>query len=241
MCLGSTATLCVARAPRSFGFIARHIGANFPDARAHPVLPDKQRLQGKIARTNQVSIEAVMATLTHEGQSLVGAIVLTGMPAPGTCLAGGVGMHFHRHTACQQCLVCKISLQFGTGQLRGVPVRTSLPLRGLLSMPAIGTFTDMGQVFQADEAVGVLVYNVLTDEAVDRLFQPSLPSTEHYQSPGSGTGADLVQPPSQSCIAVRFGSGLCAGIEGAASTTIRLAGPASGLHSNGRHPVCWSH
>jgi len=112
-CVWAPPQLCVARAPCSFGFLARHIGANFQDACAHPVLPEEQRSQGNMARTNQVSIEAVKATLTHEEQSLVGAIALTSMPAPGTRLAGGVGMHFHCRTACQQCLVGKIAVQFG--------------------------------------------------------------------------------------------------------------------------------
>ena len=99
-----------------------------------------------------------MTTLTLEEQSLVGAIVLTGMPAPGTRLAGVVGIHFHRHTACKHGLVGKVAVQFGKGPLRGVPIRSSLLLRGFLSMPAFGAFTDMGQVFQADDAVWVLVH-----------------------------------------------------------------------------------
>jgi len=157
-----------------------------------------------------------MATLTHEQQSLVGAIVLTGMPAPGTRLAGGVGIHFHRHTACQHCLVGKVAVQFGKGPLRGVPVRSALLLRGFLAMPAFGVLTDVSQVFQSNEAVWVLVHHAPTEEVVGRSFQPSLPSTDHYQSPGRRTGAFVLQPLAQSCIVIRFGSGLFSGIEGGA-------------------------
>jgi hypothetical protein len=157
-----------------------------------------------------------MATLTHEQQSLVGAIVLTGMPAPGASLAGVVGIHFHRHTACQHRLVGNVAMQFGKGPLGGVPVRSSLLLRGLLPMPAFGAFTDVSQFFQADDAVWVLVHHAPTDLVVGSSFQPSLPSTNHYQSPGGGTGAFVLQPLAQSCIVVRFGSGLFAGIEGGA-------------------------
>ncbi len=162
-----------------------------------------------------------MATLTHEQQPLVGAIVRTGMPAPGARLAGVVGIHFHRHTACKHCLVGNVAMQFGKGPLGGVPVHSSLLLRGFLSMPAFDAFTDMGQVFQADDAVGVLVDNATTDRVVGSLLQPSLPSTNHYQSPGGGTGAFVLQPLSQACIVVRFGSGLFAGIEGGAIVQLR--------------------
>src|SRR5438552_9253246 len=87
-------------------------------------------------------------------------------------------------------------------------------------MPTIGAFTDVSQVFQADDAVGVLVHNAPTDRVVGSLFQPSLPSTNHYQSPGSRTGALALQPLSQSAIVVRFGPALFAGIEG--GTMIQL-------------------
>ncbi len=58
-----------------------------------------------------------MATLTHEQQSLVGAIVRTGMSALGTRLAGVVGIHFYNHTADTDCLVGKVAVQFGKGPL----------------------------------------------------------------------------------------------------------------------------
>ncbi len=167
-------------------------------------------------------MQTIVATLTHEQQSLVGAIVLCSMPAPGARLAGVMGIHFHCHTAREQRLVGKVAVQFGKGPLGGVPVRSALLLRDFLAMPAFGAFTDMGQVFQADDAVWVALHNAPTDRVVGRSFQPSLPSTDYSQSPGGGTGAFVLQPLSQSAVMVRFGPALFARIEGGA--VIQLCG-----------------
>src|SRR5258708_6177632 len=139
-------------------------------------------------------MQAIMATLTHEEQALLRAIVLTGMPAPGTRLAGVVGIHFHRHTACPHRLVGDVAMQFSKGPLRGVSVRSSLLLRGVLPMLALGALTDVGQVFQADDAVWVLIHNAPTDLVVGSLFQPSLPSTNDDKSSGSRPRAFVLQP-----------------------------------------------
>src|ERR1700694_5285223 len=93
-------------------------------------------------------------------------------------------------------------------------VRSSLRASGFLPMLALGALTYVSQVFQADDAVWVLVHNASTDRVVGSLFQPSLPSANDDKSSGSGTGAFVLQPLSQSCIVVRFGPGLFAGIEG---------------------------
>ena len=164
-----------------------------------------------------------MTTLTHEHQSLVGAIVLTGMPAPGTRLAAVVGIHSHRHTACQHGLVGQVAVQFGKSPLGDMPVGSVLLLRGFLSMPAFGALADVRQVFQANDAVWVLVHNAPADCVVDRLLQPSLPSTDDDKSSGSRTGAFVLQPLSQSCIVVRFGSGLIPAIRVTSVATVPLS------------------
>ncbi len=157
-----------------------------------------------------------MTTLTDEEQALVGAIVLTGMPAPGARLAAEVGIDFHRHTACKYGLVGKVAMQFGKGPFGGMSVRSSLLLRGFLPMRASGALADVRQVFQAKDAVWVLVHNAPADCVVDRLLQPSLPSTDDDKSSGSGTGAFVLQPLSQAGIVVCFGSDLFSRIKGRA-------------------------
>ena len=72
-------------------------GAYRQDARAHPVLPDQQRSQGNVARTNQVSMKGIMATLTHKIESFVGTVSITRVSAHWASLAGVVSIHLHRH------------------------------------------------------------------------------------------------------------------------------------------------
>src|SRR5436305_14204976 len=105
-------------------------------------------------------------------------------------------------------------MQFGKGPLGGMSVRSALLLCGLLPVTAFGALTDMGQVFQADDAVWVAVHNAPTDLMVAILFEPSLSSAQHDESSCGGTSAFLLQPLSQAGVLVSFGSALCAGTEG---------------------------
>src|SRR6266581_7341398 len=166
-------------------------------------------------------MEGIVATLTDEEQARLRAIVKTGMSAHGTRLAGVVGIHFHRHTSRKHRLVGKVAMQFGKGPLGGMSVRSALLLRGLLPMLAPCALTDVHQVFQANDAVWVALHNAPTDEVVGSLFQPSLPSTDHDQSPGSRTGAFVLQPLYQAAVMVSFGPGLFAGIEGCTIVQLR--------------------
>jgi hypothetical protein len=158
-----------------------------------------------------------MATLTHEEQAFLRTVLLTGMSTSGACLAGIISIDFHRHTACLQCLIGDVALQFSKGPSRGMPVRSALLLCGFLPMRALGALANVRQVFQANHAVWVLVHYAPADLVVGRLFQPSLPSANDHQSPGSGTGAFVLQPLSQAGIVVRFGPDPFAAIEGRAT------------------------
>src|SRR6266566_109492 len=95
-----------------------------------------------------------------------------------------------------------------------MPIGVALLLRGFLPMLALGTLTNVGQVLQTDDTVWVLGNNAMTDLVVSILFQPSLPSTNHHKAAGSGTGAFLLQPLSQSRIVIGFGTYCLARIEG---------------------------
>src|SRR6266487_131429 len=161
-------------------------------------------------------MQGIMATLADKEQALLRAIVETGMPTHGASLAGVVRIDFHCHTPYTHRFVGNIAMQLGKGPLRGMSVCSALFPACLLALRAPGALTDMGQVFQADDAVWVLVHNAPTDLMIGGLVQPSLPSANDHQSPGSRTGAFVLQPLSQSCIVVRFGPDLFTGIEGGA-------------------------
>src|SRR5436309_2254965 len=158
-------------------------------------------------------MKGIVATLTHEQQAFVRTVHIRGIAAHGTSFAGGVGIHFHDQAACKRRLVGDVAVQFSKRPLRGMPVCPSLLLARFFAMLALSALSDMCQVLQANYAVWVHVHNTPTDQVVAILFQPSLSSADDHQSSLGGTTAFLLQPLSQSCIMVSFGSDLFARIE----------------------------
>ena len=80
-------------------------------------------------------------------------------------------------------------------------------------MLALWVFTDMGQVFQTDDALWVRVHNAPTDTVVAVLLQPSLSSANDDHASCGGTSAFFLQPFSQSRIVIGFGTDSLARIE----------------------------
>src|SRR6266566_2940259 len=213
-CVWAPPQLYVFLQTRSFGLIARHIRAYRQDARAHPVLPDEQRSQGNVARTNQVSMKGILATPTHKSESFVGTVRSAGVAAHRASEAAVVGIHLHGHTARKQSFIGDGAVQFSESPLRSVPIALALfagdwlmPFPVLLALVGTppGAFANVCQVFQADDAVWVRLHNAATDEVIAFLFQPSLSSTDHHQTAGSGTSAFLLQALSQSRIMISCG------------------------------------
>ncbi len=155
-----------------------------------------------------------MATLTHEQQALVGAVCFTCIAAHRASLTSMGGIHFHGQTARKHRFIGNIAVQFSKRPLGGMPVRPSLFRASFLATLAPGSLADVGQVFQANDAVGVAVHNASADDMVAILFQPSLSSADGNEPSCRGTSAFLLQPLSQPRIMVGFGSHLFASIEG---------------------------
>src|SRR5258708_23905919 len=132
------------------------------------------------------------------------AVCLTGIAAPGTRLAGVVGIDFHCHALVQESFVGNIAVQFSEGPRGRMSISVTLFLTCLLPMLALRPLTDVGQVLQTDETVWVQGRNAMTDLVVSILFQPSLPSTNHHQTAGSRTGAFLLPPLSLAPIMIGF-------------------------------------
>src|SRR5712691_9122435 len=124
-------------------------------------------------------MQTIVTTLAAEEQALIRAIVWTGIATPGAGLAGVVGIDRNCHIARKQGFVGKIAMQFSKGPGRGMPVSFALFLRGLLAAFPLGALTDVGQVFQPDDAVWVTVHDAAADGVVGRLFQPSLSPSNH--------------------------------------------------------------
>ncbi len=137
-----------------------------------------------------------MTVLTDEQQAFVRTISIRGMSTHRAGFARVVGVYLDRHRRVQEGFVGNHTLQlsetpFGIGCI-GLPL---LP-GGLLAFLALRSFTNVCQVLQADEAVWVLIYDAFGDHMIGVLLQPSLSSTNHRQTAGSGTSAFLYRLPS---------------------------------------------
>src|SRR5690348_9867920 len=128
-------------------------------------------------------MELIMTILATEQQPFVGTVLGTSMPTLRTSQATVVGINLDRHTLMQEGFVSDHAVQFGKAPLGVGGNGAALLFRGrfiafpfllALADPPPGSFTDMGQVFQADEAVGVLFDDALAHDMVSVLLQPSL-------------------------------------------------------------------
>src|SRR5260370_10341690 len=151
-------------------------------------------------------MERIMAVLTDKQESLVRSIGITRMSTHRASLACIVCVYLDSHRRAQESLVGNHALQLGEGPLRVSGVRSTLLVRGFLAPFALCPFTDICQVFQADQAVWVSKSDACRDHMIGVGFQPSLSSTNHDQSPCSGATAFLLLTLSQSRIMVRLGN-----------------------------------
>ena len=156
-----------------------------------------------------------MTVLADEEQALVGTIGITGMSAPGTSLAGIVGVYFDRHRTAEQGFIRNHALQlgkrpFGVGRI-GFPLLQT----GLFAFLAFRSFSNVCQMFQADHGLWVLCHDAFGDDVIGVLLQPSLSSTDVHQTACGGTSAFFLKTLSQSRIMVRFGNDVLAAMEGA--------------------------
>ncbi len=176
-----------------------------------------------------------MTVLADEQESFVRPIGITGMSTQGACLARIVRVYLDCHRPMQERLVGDHALQLGKGPFGVGRIGTPLLLARFLALLAAASFTDVCQVFQADQAVGVSVNDAFGDHMIGVLLQPSLSSTDHDESSRSGTSAFLLQTLSQSRVVVSFRDNALARMKG----TIPLGGSRHGQvaysHIHTRH------
>ena len=145
-----------------------------------------------------------MALLADKEQALVGTVGIRDMSTHRAGFACVVCVYLDCHRPLQESLVGNIAVQFGKTPFGVGGIGTALLGRSLFASPSLCPFSDMGQVFQADEAMGVLLYDAFGDHMIGVLLQPSLSSDNRDESPGCRTSAFLLQTLSQSRIMVRF-------------------------------------
>ena len=179
-----------------------------------------------------------MTILTDEQQSFVGTIGRRDMAAYRASLRGVMGVYLDGHASLQEGFVGNHALQFGKRPLGihgiGLPLLDgdalgAFPVLLPRMRPPFGPLSNIGQMFQADEAVGVPGHDAFGDHMIGVGFQPSLSSTDRHQSPCSRTSAFFLQTLSQSRIMVRFGNNLFPRMERTAS--LRITGHGQIAHT----------
>jgi hypothetical protein len=115
-------------------------------------------------------MEGVAAMLAGEEQPLVGPIGLAGMPTSRTGLTAIVGIDLDDHTVSSCRFVGKHGVQFGEAPCGLLDIGTPLLFAGLLACAPLRPFADMGQVFQADKAVGIGFHNAFTHDMISVLL-----------------------------------------------------------------------
>jgi hypothetical protein len=178
-------------------------------------LSDEERSHRDIASTNQISMERIMTVLTDKQQTFVGPILFAGLPTDGARLRSVVGINLNRHAVVQQGFIGDHAMQLGKGPFGESSIGFPLLLARLFAFASFGSFTNVCQVLQSDQAMWVLFNDVFGNDMMSVLLQPSLSSADRQEATLCRTSAFLLQALSQSCRMVGFGSDSLARMEGA--------------------------
>jgi hypothetical protein len=120
-------------------------------------------------------MKSILAILTDEEQSFVRTISRAGMPTLGTCLATVVGIDLDSHTLMQQGFIGNHAMQLSKAPLRISGMGFPLLPRRLFSLLAFGSFPNMRQLFQTDQALWVLHDDAFRDDMIGVLRSPVSP------------------------------------------------------------------
>jgi hypothetical protein len=113
-----------------------------------------------------------MAVLADEKQTLVWAISITGMSTHRASLACIVCIYLDCHRRLQKSFVGNHALQLSKRPLGIGSISFPLLLRSFLALLAFGSLSDICQVFQTDQAMGVPINDALRDHMVGVLRSP---------------------------------------------------------------------
>ncbi len=98
-------------------------------------------------------MERVMAVLTDKEQTLMRTIGITSMSTYRASLARIVGIDLDSHRRVQESLVGNHALQLSKGPLRVGRIGLPLLPASFLAMFPLGSISNIGQIFQANQAV----------------------------------------------------------------------------------------
>src|SRR5258708_8171767 len=151
-------------------------------------------------------MERVMTVLTDEQQAFVGAVAISSMPTHRARLAGVMGVYLDGHRPMQEGFIGDHTMQFGKGPFGRGSVGLSLLLARLFAILASRALTDVCQVLQPDQRMGISSDDAFGDHMIGILLQPSLSPTNHDGSSCSRASAFLLQTLPQSRIMICFGN-----------------------------------
>ncbi len=154
-----------------------------------------------------------MTVLADEQEALLRPILPGRMPTTRAGLRGVVGIHLDGHAFIHEGFVGNQSVQLRKGPPGLCCIGFALLLRRLFAMLAFGALTNVCQVLQADETVGVLLDDAPTHDMVTIRFQPSLSPTDPYEATPGVASAFALQPFLEPSIMVRFLDDVFARIE----------------------------
>src|SRR2546429_4193384 len=158
-------------------------------------------------------MEGILTILTEKQESMIRPIGITGMPTHWASFACIVGIHLDCHRSRKTRFVGNHALQFSKRPLGVGSVCLPLLLTRLLAFLAFGSLSDVCQMLQSDQMIGVLGHDAFGDAMIGVLLQPSLSSRNDHQTAGRRTSAFLLQTLPQSRIMVGSGNYLLSRVE----------------------------
>ncbi len=119
-------------------------------------------------------MKRILTVLADEQEPFVWAVFITGMPTHRARLARVVGIHLNRHTPRQLGFISNHALEFSKRPLGIGGIGFPLLLTRFLALLPPGSLSNVCEVLQTDEMMGVVGHDAFRDSMIGVLLQPSL-------------------------------------------------------------------
>src|SRR6266581_3662645 len=128
-----------------------------------------------------------------------------------------VCVYLDRHRTVQESLIRNHAVQLRKAPFGVDYIGLALLFCGGSAMLAPGALSDVRQMLQTDDRMGVPGHDAFGNDMIGVLLQPSLPTRYRHQSSGRRAGAFLLKTLPQSCVMIGFGDHLLPSMERAIS------------------------
>lgn len=127
-------------------------------------------------------MQRILATLTPEHQSVVGAIGFRSIATTRACLTGKVGIYFDRHGSLQDGLEGNHALQCSKTPFGVVSIGFALLGAGCFAFASEGAVSNARQVLQSDHGMRMLIHDALAHH------MKGTPHSAAWLKPGASCG-----------------------------------------------------